>query len=119
GVAVDHLDPLQVHVELVRGDLREGRADALTQLDLPGEDRHRAARIDAKPRVQHPVRVEAARELSRTVLRQGPMRGERESDNEPARLEEVTAGKGQPRAPHRAPRPERPAARTRSPARRT
>ena len=72
--------------------LRQSGADTLTELDLPGEDRHRAVRIDPKPRVEHAVAVEAARELSRTVLRQNQTRGEREADDESARSEKVAPG---------------------------
>src|SRR5881397_3545277 len=49
GVAADDLDALEVHVQLVGGDLRQRGADALAQLDLAGEDRHGAVRVDAKP----------------------------------------------------------------------
>src|SRR6267142_2549745 len=89
GIAVDHLDALEMHVELVRGDLRQRGAYALTELDLPGEDRDRAARIDAQPRVEHAVGVEAARERSGSILSPGQTRSERESDDEPARSEKV------------------------------
>src|SRR5207245_8149840 len=93
GVAVDHLDALEVHVQLVRGDLRERRADTLAELDLPGEDRDRAVGIDAQPCVEHAVRVEAAREGSGSILSQGQARREREPDDEPAaRPEEVAWG---------------------------
>src|SRR5207249_5056010 len=90
GVAVDHLDALEVHVQLVGGDLRQGGADTLAQLDLAGEDRHGAVGLDAQPGVEHAVRLEAARQ---SVLAQSQSRSERESDDESsAHLQEVTAG---------------------------
>ena len=42
-------DALEVDVELVGGDLRERGADALAELDLAAEDRHRAVGVDAQP----------------------------------------------------------------------
>jgi hypothetical protein len=60
GVAVDDVDALEIHVELVGGDLRERGADALSELDLAGEDGDASLRIDAQPRVEPPVVVEAA-----------------------------------------------------------
>ena len=60
-VAGHHLDPAVVDVELVGGDLGERGRDALAELDLAGEHRHRPVRVDAQPRRQHAVAVEASR----------------------------------------------------------
>jgi hypothetical protein len=58
-------DALEIHVELVGRDLRERGADALAELDLAGEDGHRAVRVDAQPRVEHAVAGEAAGQAGR------------------------------------------------------
>ena len=92
GVAADDLDALKIHVELVGRDLRQRGADPLPELDLSGEDRHRAVRIDPEPGVEHAIRVETCRQRRRPALRERDARSEGESDDErPARLDEVTA----------------------------
>ena len=93
GVAVDDVDPLEVDVELVGGDLGQCGADALAQLDLAGEDRHGAVGIDPQPGVETAVAVEAARQ--RRGFSAHAARSEREGDHEAAGCEELAA-----RRPH-------------------
>src|SRR5882762_2608171 len=91
GVAVDDIDALQIDVELVGGDLRERRADALPQLDLAGEDRDRAVGVDAQPGIEHAVVVEAPGERGGLRLAER-LGGERErNDQRAAGLEEIAA----------------------------
>src|SRR5207249_10448707 len=93
GVAGDDLDARRLQVQLVRGDLRQGGGDALPQLDLAGEDRHRAVRSGGAPGVEQAVRVEAPRQRGGPVLRGGETRPECESNDERAApLEEGPAG---------------------------
>src|SRR5262249_19613684 len=89
GVAVDDLDPLEVDIQLVGGDLGERGADALTQLDLAGEDRGRAVGIDAQPGVEAAIAVEAA--WQRRGLGERGARRQREADHGRAGREELAS----------------------------
>ena len=93
--------------ELFGGDLDERGLDALPELGLAGEDRDRAVRVDADPRIEHRRVLEAARKLRRFLrlgagvlrLRREHARREREADDERAAAREELA------ALHRAVRP--------------
>jgi hypothetical protein len=52
GVALDHRDALERHVQLVGRDLGQGGADTGSQLDPSAEDRHLAGGINGQPGVE-------------------------------------------------------------------
>src|SRR6266571_8164665 len=92
GIGVHDLDALQIDVELVGGDLGERGADALPQLDLAGENGDRAVRVDAQPRVEHAVVVEAPGERGGLRLAERQLGGKRKrNDQRAAGLEEIAA----------------------------
>src|SRR5581483_10013005 len=64
-------------------DLLERGEDALPELDLTGADGCVAIGVEAQPRVEHPIAVEAARQ-PKSVLRQREPRRETERENEAA-----------------------------------
>ena len=57
----------RLHIELVRGDLRQGRQDPLPDLDLSGRDLDRAVGGEAQPAREARSRAQAAREGARRL----------------------------------------------------
>ncbi len=68
GIGRDHGDLPERHIELFGRDLGKRGQDALPELDLAGKHRHLAVRTDSDPGIEHPVGVEAARELRPVFL---------------------------------------------------
>ena len=62
GVARNHRDSAQAHVELIGDDLRERGGDALAQLDLAGKHGHSTVGIDGQPCVELAIGLQAARQ---------------------------------------------------------
>ena len=90
GVALDHVDAVHRHVELVGDDLLQRRIDAGAQLDLAGIDRHLAAVVDRQEGIDlgEDDRLGAG-------LRHGSLKsaGKREADDQRAGTDErVAAG---------------------------
>ena len=71
-------------VELFGGDLRERGQDALAELDLAGEYRGGAVGVDAEPRIEHAVGVQAAGQRRRGAWREQLGRIEREGEHDAA-----------------------------------
>src|SRR5262249_34404807 len=67
-VGRDEVNGLGRDREFLGGDLSEGRLDALPELALAGEDRDRAALVDANPRIELRITLEAAGQLLFTRL---------------------------------------------------
>src|SRR5436190_918904 len=67
GVARDHRDAPQRHLELLGSDLGERRHDALPELDLAGEYGDAAVGIDAQPGIKRAVGLQAAGEPRRVL----------------------------------------------------
>ena len=66
GVAHDHADASEGHVELLGDDLRERRLVALAEIRLAGEGGDRAVAVDREPRVER-RRIEHGRPRRRRV----------------------------------------------------
>ena len=77
GVARDHLELGDRQIEFFGGDLRERGQDALPEFDLAGEHGRCVVWIDAEPRIQEAVAVEAARQRRRGALGQRVLNGGR------------------------------------------
>jgi hypothetical protein len=58
-----HANARELDVELLGGNLRERRDDALSDLDLACEDRYRTVGLETHPLVEAPIRLEIAGEL--------------------------------------------------------
>ena len=117
GVAHDHPDTIEGHIELLGNDLRERRLVALAQIRLPGERGHGAVGLDGQPRVER-RRIELGRPRLRRVapaLRDAPHTGRNadRDDQRAATLQERVAGeppvlaRGQVRGSHARPPPSR------------
>ena len=95
GVAGDHVDARERHVELFGRDLRERGEDALPELDLAGEHRDRAVGVDAEPGIEHAVAVEAAGQPRRLLReRRAAIEVKASDDAAERRLGEIAAGEG-------------------------
>src|SRR5215469_4542275 len=62
-VGRDEVNGLGRDREFLGGDLNESRLDALPELALSGEDRDRAILVDANPRIEFRIALEAAGQL--------------------------------------------------------
>ena len=76
-----HAHALERQVELFGRDLRKRGDDALAELDLAGEHRARAVRVDADPGVEHAVVRQAAGQIG-APLREREFRIEREGNDD-------------------------------------
>src|SRR5262245_41315022 len=54
----------QRHVELLGADARDGGAEALAELDLSGEERDGSPVVDADPRIEIRVALQAGRQVA-------------------------------------------------------
>jgi len=61
GIGSDERDARRLDDELLGRDLDQRRLDPLAELRLAGEHRDRAVRIDANPRIEQRIVLEASR----------------------------------------------------------
>ena len=94
-VAFDKFDLVDTDAELLGGDLRNGDAQPLAEIDLAAEQRHRAVAVDGEEGIDL-LGIENAR-CRGGALRDGARRqaGEREADGERAALEDRAAGEAE------------------------
>src|SRR5215472_5772783 len=89
-VGRDEVNGLRRDRELLSGDLNECRLDALSELALAGEDRDRAALVDANPGIEFRIALETPGQLLfGRCLGQRPR--QRETHDQRAPAEEKTA----------------------------